>query len=156
MSGAESEASRVAALAAHLAAAGKGRLGRGLALRHVDAGDCGGCALELAAARAAVRGLARLGVSFALSPREADVLLLSGPLTRNMREAAIACWQAMAEPRWVVALGDCAVDGGVFKGCYAVAGGAAAALPVDLAIPGCPPDPAAILEGLTALLLAVR
>lgn len=147
---------RLAALAARLVEAGKKRLGRSLALRHVDTGDCGGCALELAATRSALLELSRLGLAFVVSPREADVLIVSGPMTRNMREAAIACWQAMAEPRWVVALGDCAVDGGVFKGAYAVAGGTASALPVDLAIPGCPPDPATILAALEALVIAVR
>ncbi len=144
----------VLALIARLEAAAQARLGRSLCLRHVDAGSCGGCELELRAAAGAVHDLARLGLRFVASPRHADVLLLTGPLTRNLREAVERTWQATPDPKWVVAVGDCAVDGGVFKGSYAVHDGADALLPVDLAIRGCPPAPVQILEGLRALLAA--
>ena len=144
----------VEALLARLEAAARARLGRSLGLFHVDAGSCGGCELELRAAAGAVHDLARLGLSFVASPRHADVLLLCGPLTRNLREAVERTWQAMPEPKWAVALGDCAVDGGVFRGSYAVHDAAAALLPIDLVIRGCPPTPAQILEGLRALLEA--
>ncbi len=141
----------VQALMVRLEAAAQARLGRSLGLSHVDAGSCGGCELELRAAAGAVHDLARLGLSFVASPRNADVLLLTGPLPRNLREAVERTWQAMAEPKWVIAVGDCAVDGGVFKGSYAVHDGAEA-LPVDLVIRGCPPAPVQILQGLRALL----
>ncbi len=144
----------VAALAARLQAASQRRLGRSLAIRHVDAGSCNGCELELQMLGSAVYDLERFGLRFVASPRHADVLLVTGPVTRNMHEALLRTWAAAAEPKWVVAAGDCAVDGGVFKGSYAVAGGVEAALPVDLTIRGCPPTPAQLLDGLRALLEA--
>ncbi len=142
----------VQALTARLEAAAQARLGRSLCLCHVDGGSCGGCELELRAAAGAAHDLARLGLCIVASPRHADVLLLTGPLTRNLREAVERTWQATPDPKWVVAVGDCAVDGGVFKGSYAVHDGADALLPVDLVIRGCPPAPVQILEGLRALL----
>jgi Ni,Fe-hydrogenase III small subunit len=144
----------VAALAAKLEATGRARLGRSLAIRQVDAGSCNGCELEINAMSGVIYDLERLGLRFVASPRHADVLLVTGPVTRNMREALERTRASAAEPCWVVAVGDCAVDGGVFKGSYAVEGGVSQVLPVDLLIPGCPPAPAQILEGLLALLEA--
>ncbi len=148
------DAALVQALKTRLDTAAQARLGRSLALRHVDAGSCGGCELELRAAAGAVHDLARLGLRFVASPRHADVLLLTGPLTGAMREAVERTWDAMPDPKWVVAVGDCAVDGGVFRGSYAVLGGVDTLLPVDLAIRGCPPSPLQILAALAALVEA--
>ena len=148
------DAATTASLVARLEAASQTRLGRSLAIRHVNAGSCNGCELELRALRNVFYDLERFGLRFVESPRHADVLLVTGPLTRNLREALEAAWDATPEPKWVVAVGDCAVDGGVFKGSYAVLGGTGAALPVDLTISGCPPTPARLLSGLRALLEA--
>ncbi|RMD49411.1 MAG: NADH-quinone oxidoreductase subunit NuoB [Alphaproteobacteria bacterium] len=137
-----------------LAARARRRLGRSLAIRHVDAGSCNGCELELHALSNPFHDLERFGLHFVASPRHADVLTVSGPVTRNMAEALRRTWEAMPAPRWVVAIGDCARDGGCFAGSYAVVGGVAEVVPVDLHIPGCPPEPAALLEGLLALLEA--
>lgn len=141
------------ALAARLEAAAQARLGRSLALRHVDGGGCNGCALELRALSNAVYDLARFGLRFVASPRHADVLLLTGPLTRTMREAVEATWEAMPDPKWLVAVGDCAIDGGVFRGSYACLDGASG-LAVDLAVRGCPPTPAQMLDALRCLIEA--
>jgi Ni,Fe-hydrogenase III small subunit len=148
------DAALVQALKGRLDTAAQARLGRSLALRHVDAGSCGGCELELRAVAGAVHDLARLGLRFVASPRHADVLLLTGPLTGAMREAVERTWDAMPDPKWVVAVGECAVDGGVFRGSYAVLGGVDTLLPVDLAIRGCPPSPLQILAALAALVEA--
>jgi len=144
----------VAALAAQLAATSRSRLGRSLAIREVDAGSCNGCELEVNAMGGVLYDLERFGLRFVASPRHADVLLVTGPISRNMAEALLRTRDCTPEPCWVVAAGDCAVDGGVFKGSYAVTGGVAAVLPVDLVIPGCPPTPVQMLEGLLALLEA--
>ena len=144
----------VAGLVAALEAASRRRLGRSLAIRHLDSGSCGGCELEIRALGNVVYDLERLGLRFVASPRHADILLITGPLTHNLREALLLTRDAMPEPAWIVAAGDCAVDGGVFKGSYAVQGGAGAALPVDLVIPGCPPSPRQMLTGLRALIEA--
>jgi Ni,Fe-hydrogenase III small subunit len=143
-------------LAARLEAASRQRLGRSLAIRHVDSGSCGGCELELRALTGALYDLERHGLRFVDSPRHADVLLVTGVLTQNLRQALEQAWDAAPNPKWVVAVGDCAIDGGVFKGSYAVLGGAGNAIPVDLTISGCPPSPARILAGLRALLEANR
>jgi Ni,Fe-hydrogenase III small subunit len=148
------DAATAQALAERLEAASQRRLGRSLALRHVDAGSCNGCELEIHMLESIVYDLQRFGLNFVASPRHADVLFVTGPVTRNMREALTRTWHAMPEPKWVVAVGDCAVDGGVFKGSYAIAGGIDAALEVDLVIRGCPPTPAQMLEGLRALVEA--
>ena len=147
-------AETVAALAAGLEAASRRRLGHSLAIRHLDSGSCNGCELEIHALSNVVYDLERLGLRFVASPRHADVLLVTGPLTRNLREALLLTRDAMPDPVWVVAIGDCAVDGGVFKGSYAVEGGPGAVLPVDLVIPGCPPTPRQVLTGLRALIEA--
>ena len=124
------------------------------AIREVDAGSCNGCELELRALNNVLYDLERFGLRFVESPRHADVLLVTGPLTRNLRTALEQAWDATPEPKWVVAVGDCAVDGGVFKGSYAVLGGTGLSVPVDLTIGGCPPPPARILAGLRTLLEA--
>jgi len=143
-----------ASLAVRLDAAAQTRLGRSLAIRHLDAGSCGGCEIELRALNRAVYDLEQFGMRFVDSPRHADVLLVTGPLTRNLVEALEQAYTAMPEPKFVVAVGDCGVDGGVFKGSYAVLGGVGTTLPVDLLISGCPPTPERILAGLRALLEA--
>jgi Ni,Fe-hydrogenase III small subunit len=148
------DAETAASLASRLEAAAQSKLGRSLAIRHLDAGSCGGCEIELRALNRAVYDLERFGVRFVDSPRHADVLLVTGPLTRNLVEALEQAYAAMPEPKFVVAVGDCAVDGGVFKGSYAVLGGVGTTLPVDLLISGCPPTPERILAGLRALLEA--
>lgn len=127
-------------------------LGRALAIRHVDAGSCNGCELEIHALNNAYYDLERFGMRFVASPRHADLLLVTGPVTRNMREALERTYAAMPAPKWVVAVGGCARDGGCFAGSYAVEGGVSNVLPVDLHIPGCPPRPVEILRGLLALL----
>jgi len=132
------------------------RLGRSLSIRQVDAGSCNGCELEINALSNAFYDLERFGLRFVASPRHADVLLVTGPVTQNMREALDRTYRATPDPKWVVAVGDCARDGGVFAGSYAVAGGVGAVVPVDLHIPGCPPSPVQILQGLLALLAPER
>src|SRR5271169_6799835 len=127
-------------------------LGRSLAIRHVDAGSCNGCELEIHALGNAFYDLERFGFRFVASPRHADMLLVTGPVTLNMREALKRTYDATPAPKWVVASGGCAADGGVFAGSYAVAGGVSSVVPVDLVIPGCPPSPTALLKGLLALL----
>ncbi|HSZ90143.1 MAG TPA: NADH-quinone oxidoreductase subunit B family protein [Acetobacteraceae bacterium] len=143
-----------ASLAGRLDDRGQTRLGRSLAILHLDAGSCGGCEIELRALRRAVYDLERFGIGFVASPRHADVLLVTGPVTRNLLDAMEQAYSAMPDPKFVVAVGDCAVDGGVFKGSYAVTGGVGTTLPVDLLISGCPPTPERILAGLRALLEA--
>jgi Ni,Fe-hydrogenase III small subunit len=142
----------LAELAASVERAARRRLGRSLAIREVDAGSCNGCELEIHALNNAFYDLERFGLRFVASPRHADVLLVTGPVTRNMREALERTYQATPDPKWVVAVGDCAADGGLFAGSYAVAGGVSAVVPVDLHIRGCPPTPLQLLQGLLALL----
>lgn len=127
-------------------------LGRSLSIRAVDSGSCNDAELEIHALNNAFYDIERFGIRFVASPRHADVLLVTGPVTRNMRAALERTFNAMPDPKWVVAVGDDAVDGGVFAGGYACEGGAGAVLPVDLFIPGDPPSPMALLEGLLALL----
>lgn len=145
-------ADALAEIAAKVDAAAKRRLGRSLSIREVDAGSCNGCELEIHALSNAFYDLERFGLRFVASPRHADVLLVTGPVTRNMREALERTWRATPDPKWVVAVGDCAADCGLFAGSYAVAGGVSAVVPVDLHIRGCPPSPTRLLEGLLALL----
>ena len=120
----------------------------------VDAGSCNGCELEIHALSNAYYDLERFGLHIVASPRHADVLLVTGPVTKNMAEALRRTYDAMPAPKWVVAAGDCALDGGCFAGSYAVVGGVAEVVPVDLAIPGCPPTPTALLRGLLRVLQA--
>ena len=142
----------LAELAKRVDRAARAKLGRSLAIRHVDAGSCNGCELEIHALNNAFYDLERLGLRFVASPRHADVLTVTGPVTRNMREALLRTYNATPDPKWVVAVGACAADGGLFAGSYAVAGGVKDVVPVDLHIPGCPPNPQALLAGLLALL----
>jgi Ni,Fe-hydrogenase III small subunit len=128
------------------------RLGHSLSIREVDAGSCNGCELEINALGNAFYDLERFGLRFVASPRHADVLLVTGPMTKNMREALERTYNATPDPKWVVAVGDCAVDGGMFSGSYAVVGGVARVVPVDLHIRGCPPRPVELLKGLLAVL----
>jgi Ni,Fe-hydrogenase III small subunit len=127
-------------------------LGRSLSIREVDAGSCNGCELEINALNNAFYDLERFGLRFVASPRHADVLLVTGPVTKNMREALERTYNATPDPKWVVAVGDCAFDGGIFAGSYAVTGGVSNVVPVDLHVRGCPPSPNEILKGLIALL----
>jgi Ni,Fe-hydrogenase III small subunit len=128
-------------------------LGRALAVRVVDAGSCNGCELEINALGNPYYNLEGLGVHFVASPRHADLLLVTGPVSRHMEQALLRVWQAMPEPRRVVAVGDCAHDGGVFGCSYACRGGLQGLLPVDVYVRGCPPTPRDLLA---ALLQAVR
>jgi Ni,Fe-hydrogenase III small subunit len=146
------DATALEELARSLGRRARQHLGRSLAIREVDAGSCNGCELEIHAVNNAFYDVERFGLRFVASPRHADVLLVTGPVTRNMAEALRRTVSATPEPRWVVAVGDCALDGGCFAGSYAVLGGVSAVVPVDLHIKGCPPDPMTILGGLLALL----
>ena len=127
----------------------RGRLGRSLHVRQVDAGSCNACELEIAATANPVYDLERFGIHLVASPRHADVLLVTGPVTRNMEIALRRTYEAAPEPRVVVAVGACGCSGGIFgEGTYAAIGGVDRVLPVDVYIPGCPPPPQAILNGL--------
>jgi Ni,Fe-hydrogenase III small subunit len=143
-------------VAASLERAVRRRLGRSLSIREVDAGSCNGCELEIHAVNNAFYDIERFGIRFVASPRHADVLLVTGPVTKNMREALERTYNATPNPKWVVAVGDCGFDGGCFAGSYAIAGGVSAVVPVDLHIRGCPPRPLDILKGLLALLQQVE
>jgi Ni,Fe-hydrogenase III small subunit len=142
----------LAALGARLDVAARRRLGRGLAIREVDAGSCNGCELEVNALGNSYYDLERFGLRFVASPRHADVLLVTGPVANNMREALERTYRATPAPKWVVAAGDCAVGCGVFARSPACAGSVAAVIPVDVQIKGCPPTPVQLLQGLLALL----
>ena len=125
---------------------------RSLHIRHVDAGSCNGCESELQALNNPFYNLHRLGVFFTPSPRFADLLLVTGPVTYAMREPLLRTYEAMPEPRWVMAAGTCAVSGGVAEGGYAAGHGLEGVLPVDIWLPGCPPNPAALIEALLMFL----
>ena len=142
----------LAELAGKVDAAARRRLGRSLSIREVDAGSCNGCELEIHALNNAFYDVERFGLRFVASPRHADVLMVTGPVTKNMREALERTYHATPNPKWVVAIGDCGRDGGCFAGSYAVVGGVSDVIPVDLHIPGCPPTPTAMLRGLLGLL----
>jgi Ni,Fe-hydrogenase III small subunit len=127
-------------------------LGRALVIRQVDAGSCNGCELELHALNNPYYNLEGLGIRFAASPRHADMLLVTGPVTRHMEQALRIAYEAMPDPKLVVAVGDCGCDGGIFGESYATVGGVAKVIPVDVTVPGCPPPPTAVLQGiLTAI-----
>jgi Ni,Fe-hydrogenase III small subunit len=142
----------LAELAASVDRAARRKLGRSLSIRAVDAGSCNGCELEIHALNNAFYDLERFGLRFVASPRHADILTVTGPVTKNMREALERTYNATPDPKWVVAIGDCAVDGGLFYGSYAVVGGVGRVVPVDLHIRGCPPRPIQLLAGLLTLL----
>jgi Ni,Fe-hydrogenase III small subunit len=142
----------LAALARTVDSAARRRLGRSLAIREVDAGSCNGCELEVNALANPYHDLERFGLHIVASPRHADVLLVTGPVTRNMREALLRTYAATPDPKWVIAAGDCAACGGLFANSYACIGPVSAVLPVALSIPGCPPTPTQLLKGLLALL----
>ena len=128
--------------------------GRALAIRHVDAGSCNGCELEIHAAIGPYYNLDGLGIKFVASPRHADLLLVTGPVSRNMEVALKRTYDATPEPKLVVAIGDCGCDGGIFGENYASRGRVANVLPVDVAVPGCPPDPVAIIRGILTAVAA--
>lgn len=128
------------------------RLGRSLSIREVDAGSCNACELEINALSNPYYDIERFGIRFVASPRHADVLLVTGPVTKNMREALERTFRATPNPKWVVAVGDCACTGGLFADSYACVGSVSEVLPVNLRIPGCPPRPIELLRGLLALL----
>jgi Ni,Fe-hydrogenase III small subunit len=145
----------LAELAKAVNRAARARLGRSLSIRQIDAGSCNGCELEIHALSNAFYDLERFGLRFVASPRHADVLMVTGPVTKNMREALLRTYNATPDPKWVVAVGACAVDGGIFAKSYAVEGGVKDVVPVDLTITGCPPNPHTLLAGLLALLETV-
>jgi Ni,Fe-hydrogenase III small subunit len=124
------------------------RFGRSFHIREVDTGSCGGCESEIIAATNPIYDMQRFGVDFVASPRHADALLVTGPVSKNMLLALKKTYDAMPEPKYVITLGDCALDGGMFKGSYYVEGGVKNVLPVAAHIPGCPPDPKTIIKAL--------
>src|SRR3974390_2910807 len=144
----------LAELAASLDRAARRRLRRSLAIREVDAGSCNGCELEIHALNNAFYDLERFGLRFVASPRHADVLLVTGPVTRNMRQGLERTWRATPDPKWVVAVGDCATGCGVFAGSPACIGAVASVVPGARVIRGSPPTPLQLLQGLLALLSA--
>jgi Ni,Fe-hydrogenase III small subunit len=144
------------ALAQRLETLVLGRLGRALAVRHVDAGSCNGCELEIHALGNPYYNLEGLGMKFVASPRHADLLLVTGPVSRNMEQALLRTYAAMAEPKLVVAVGDCGCTGGIFGESYASRGRVSNVLPVDVAVPGCPPEPGAILQAILTAVTSDR
>lgn len=127
-----------------------------LTIRHVDAGSCNGCELEIHAANNVYYNLEGLGIRFVASPRHADMLLVTGPVSRHMETALKRTWDATPEPKLVVALGDCGCTGGIFGESYASCGRVSNVIPVDVAVPGCPPSPDRILQGILTALTAAR
>lgn len=123
-------------------------LGRALTIREIDAGSCNGCELEINALHNPYYNLEGLGIKFVASPRHADMLLVTGPVSRHMELALRRTWEATPEPRLVVAVGDCGCHGGIFGEAYATRGAVANVIPVDVAVPGCPPAPLEILRGI--------
>ncbi|MBI2118930.1 MAG: NADH-quinone oxidoreductase subunit B family protein [Elusimicrobia bacterium] len=126
--------------------------GRSLHIRQIDAGSCNGCELEISALSNPIYDIERFGIHFVASPRHADVLLVTGPITRQMEPALIKTYEATPEPRIVIATGDCAINCGVYANSYAVSGPLNTIIPVDVNIPGCPPSPTAILQALLSIL----
>ena len=141
----------IEALGARLSEVAQHKLGRSLSIRAVDAGSCNGCELEIHALGNPYYDLERFGLRFVASPRHADVLLVTGPVTKNMQEGLQRTYAATPDPKFVVAVGDCACTGGIFADSYACVGAVSNVVPVDLRIPGCPPSPTALLQGLLAL-----
>lgn len=124
--------------------------GQAVAIRHVDAGSCNGCELEIHALNSPQYNIEGIGVKFAASPRHVDVLLVTGPVSRNLETALRRTYDAIPEPKWVVAMGECACTGGLFGESYASCGKVANVIPVDVEVPGCPPTPTALLQGILA------
>ena len=145
---------RLRALAQRLDEVVLKHFGRALAIRHVDAGSCNGCELEIHATNSPYYNLERLGIKFVASPRHADMLLVTGPVSRNMEEALRRTYDATPEPKLVVAVGDCGCTGGIFGESYASCGRVANVIPVDVAVPGCPPTPVAIMQGILTAITA--
>ena len=131
-------------------------LGRALAIRHVDAGSCNGCELEIHALNNPYYNLEGLGIKFVASPRHADLLLVTGPVSRNMEDALRRTYEAMPGPKLVVAVGNCGCTGGIFGESYATRGPVSSLLPVDVAVPGCPPAPEAIMQGILTAVTSDR
>lgn len=131
-------------------------LGRALCIRHVDAGSCNGCELEIHALNNPYYNLEGLGIKFVASPRHADLLLVTGPVSRHMEIALKRTYAATPDPKLVVAIGACAGTGGIFGESYASCGAVANVIPVDVAVPGCPPTPTAILQGILTAISARR
>ena len=131
-------------------------LGRALTIRQVDAGSCNGCELEIHALNNPYYNLEGSGIKFVASPRHADLLLVTGPVSRNMAVALKRTYDATPEPKLVVAIGDCGCNGGIFGENYASCGRVANVIPVDVAVPGCPPEPAAIMRGILTAVSAAR
>ena len=131
-------------------------LGRALCIRQVDAGSCNGCELEIQALNNPIYNIEGLGIRFVASPRHADMLLVTGPVSRHMAEALRRTYAAVPDPKLVVALGDCGCTGGIFGESYASCGRVSNVIPVDVAVPGCPPTPTRILEGILAAITAPR
>ncbi|HYM43724.1 MAG TPA: NADH-quinone oxidoreductase subunit B family protein [Steroidobacteraceae bacterium] len=131
-------------------------LGRALCIRHVDAGSCNGCELEIHALNNPLYNLEGLGIRFVASPRHADLLLVTGPVSRHMQAALIRTYEATPAPKLVVAVGDCGCSGGVFGESYASCGPVANVIPVDVAVPGCPPNPTRLLAGILAAVMRSR
>jgi Ni,Fe-hydrogenase III small subunit len=129
-------------------------LGRALTIRHVDAGSCNGCELEIQALTNPYYNLEGIGIRFVASPRHADMLLVTGPVSKHMAIALKRTYDATPEPKLVVAVGDCGCTGGIFGQSYASLGGVASVIPVDVAIPGCPPPPRTLLQGILAAITA--
>ena len=130
--------------------------GRSLAIRHVDAGSCNGCELEIHMAQSAHYNLEGLGIRFVASPRHADLLLVTGPVSRHMEVALKRTYDATPDPKLVVAIGDCGCTGGIFGESYASCGRVANVIPVDVAVPGCPPPPLAIMQGILTAIMCSR
>lgn len=124
--------------------------GRAIVIRHVDAGSCNGCELEIHALNGPHYNIEGLGIKFAASPRHADLLLVTGPVSRNLEVALKRTYEATPDPKWVVAMGDCACNGGIFGESYACCGKISNVIPVDVEVPGCPPDPVTLLQGILA------
>jgi Ni,Fe-hydrogenase III small subunit len=124
--------------------------GQAVAIRHVDAGSCNGCELEIHALNGPYYNLEGIGVKFVASPRHADLLLVTGPVSRNLETALKRTYEATPAPKWVVAVGDCGCSGGLFGESYASCGKVSSVIPVDVAVPGCPPTPLALLQGILA------
>jgi Ni,Fe-hydrogenase III small subunit len=143
---------QVAVVARQIGESARKLFGRSLHIREVDAGSCNGCELEISALGNPYYDMERLGLHFVASPRHADCLLVTGPVTRNMAEPLRRTYEATPDPKIVIAIGECAINCGVFKDSYAVVGGVDKVIPVNVFVPGCPPEPIDILRGILSAL----